>query len=129
MSIRPASTHSEILAAARARHGALIEEFARGAAPDELTAAFCQRARSAVERYNAALLDELMRAGRPHTPADAISVRDGYMDVTLEFARAVCNTAGERTTRHAVAQAVQCALLDYELHLRASLDMALTPST
>jgi hypothetical protein len=78
-----------------------------------------------VDGYSVTLLDDLIAAAQPLSVGDTAWVRDRYLELMLELATSACNVVSEPATRHAVAQSVQCTILQHEQHLRTVLDSAL----
>jgi len=125
MSIPPTAIEVQILQAARDIRAALIRELVAAAQPGDSVTAICDRITAAVDRYSATVLDDLIAAVRPLSMPDTAWVRDRYLQLMLELATEACDLAKQSGARHAVAQAVQCTVLQHEHRLRSVLESAL----
>lgn len=125
MAIPPFPIEVQVVSAARQNRSALLDDLARAASPGEPTAVVCDRATAAVDRYSATLLADLILAAQPLCASDATWVRDRYLDLMLELATSACDLVKDSGARHAVAQAVQCTILQHEQQLRSVLESAL----
>ncbi len=128
MAIPTAAEEVRLLADARERRLALAGELARAAGTGETIEEMCARAGGAVNRYSAELLQALLTAARPLAAGDLAWVEDRYLQAMIELGRAACDAMKESGTRHAVAQAVQCLILQHEHDLQALLTAALASS-
>ena len=80
--------------------------------------ALCERAAAAVDEYCQILADNLSEASVSGSEGDAERLRREYATILGEFALAVRDIIPDREARHALAQAIQCAILRHERRLR-----------
>ena len=83
------------------------------------------RVGAAVDRHGAELIDALLAASRPLSREDLSWLLDRYLESMVEFGRAACDVMKDRGSRHALAQAVQCLLLEHEEDVRTVLAAAI----
>ncbi len=126
MAIPTAAEELRLLDDARQRRQSVADDLARAAAGGEAVERMCTRAGDAVNRYSTELLQALLAAARPLTAGDLAWLQDRYLQAMIELGRAACDAMKESGTRHAVAQAVQCQILQHEHDLQARLASALT---
>ena len=110
----PASRIPIVRRHGRALLGVVVAVRDRGAP----VAALCARAVAAIDEYSQILSDSLAEASVSGSEADAERLRREYSRILGEFALAVRDIIPDRETRHAVAQAIQCAVLQHERRLR-----------
>ena len=115
------AAETELIRVARERQAALLVALSDDAVPGTPAADQCDLAGTAVDRYCAPLLEELLAATGPLDAAEAEWVRTRYVQLMLEFATAACNVVQEPGLRHTVAQAIQCRILWHERHVRTVL--------
>ena len=128
MAIPTAAEEVRLLDEARQRRLSLAVELADAAAGGEAVERMCARAGDAVNRYSTELLHALLAAARPLAAGDLSWLEERYLQAMIELGRAACDAMKESGTRHAVAQAVQCQILQHEHELQARLAAALASS-
>ena len=81
-------------------------------------AALCERATGAVAEYSEILAENLAQASVSASGVDAETSRRESMRILGEFAASVRDLIPDRDARHALAQDIQCAVLQHERRLR-----------
>ena len=81
-------------------------------------ATLCARAAAAVDEYSQILIANLSEDRVGGSQADAERLRREYARMLADFALAVRDLIADPEARHALAQAIQCALLQHEHRLR-----------
>ncbi len=120
MSNPTASLETQLMGLARQRAAELLSAFASGVeAGDTLALAGCASER--LDAYCEGLLDDFLTAV-PAGDEEHDWVRRHYLPLVIEFGTAVRDAIADPTSRHAVAQTIQCKILEHERHLRLMLD-------
>lgn len=94
--------------------GALVAQRDAGTPVADL----CARAAASVDEYGDILIDTVAQASLPASVEDAERLRRESARILGEFAAAVRDIIPDREARHALAQAIQCAILRHERSLR-----------
>lgn len=118
----PSAVTLELLDVARRQRSRIMDELRQSIDPGLPREVLCQRTAQAVDAYGTALLDTLGERADRLSPADRDWIRDQYLEWMVELATAACNLVGASGARHAVAQALQCAILLHEQRLRKVLE-------
>jgi hypothetical protein len=124
MSSADSETQRQLINSARAHAAESIRLFVAAAVPQEPVKASCDRAGAVLDRYCCDLLDHILAAIQPTTPADTAWVRTQYLALIVEFGCALRDAIADSETRHAAAQGIQYRVLEHERHLRVALEAA-----
>jgi hypothetical protein len=118
----PSAVTLELLDVARRQRSRIMDELRQSVEPGLPREVLCQRTAHAVDAYGAALLETLSERADRLSAADTEWIRDQYLEWMVELATAACDLVGASGARHAVAQALQCAILLHEQRLRKVLE-------
>jgi hypothetical protein len=122
MSIPTSTLETHLMGLARQRAAELLGGFATGVELGETLPALSSRASDILDAYCEGLLGGFLTAVVPAGDEEHDWVRRHYLPLVIEFGTAVRDAIADPTSRHAVAQTIQCKILEHERHLRIMLD-------
>lgn len=122
MPIPTSTLETHLMRLARQRAAELLSAFASGAEVGDTLPALSARASDLLDAYCDGLLGGLLTAVVPAGDEEHDWVRRHYLPLVIEFGTAVRDAIADPTSRHAVAQTIQCKILEHERHLRIMLD-------
>lgn len=118
----PSAVTLELLDLARLQRSRIMDALRQSVDPGLPREVLCQRTAHAVDAYGTALLETLGERACRLSAADSEWIRDQYLELMVDLATAACDLVGAPEARHAVAQALQCAILLHEQRLRKVLE-------
>ena len=122
MPIPTPALESHLMEMAQQRAAELLRAFLSDVEAGNSLPALSAQASVIVDSYCDGLLGGLMTAVVPVRDDEHEWVRRHYLPLVIEFGTAVRDAIADPTSRHAVAQTIQCKILEHERHLRIMLD-------
>ena len=123
MPIPTPALESHLMEMSQQRAAKLLRAFLSDVEAGNALPALSARASLVVDSYCDGLLGELMTAVVPVCDDEHEWVRRHYLPLVIEFGTAVRDAIADPTSRHAVAQTIQCRILEHERQLRTATDL------
>jgi hypothetical protein len=119
MPIPAVTIQRELLADGRRAIQRILDDLSR--VPVAEVEALCQMATATADHYCDEYLARFVEATQPATVEDVNWIKGQYLALLLELASAIRDVMTESSSRHAVAQKLQCKILEQERQLRVLL--------